>query len=342
MNRTISSILGHPEAAVAKAIAKLEAKNGYPSHDVRHLAENIQKTRIKLAELGLDPDDTTGEELYHSLLARFRQDSQLFDERFSLVGTSDNRSVTLATRMVLQNFEMPERWVLKSSVAKKLLKAQPPKKLMQRLSYRSVDSLLKREQLAEIYLGISYTETAIWHRAYSKLVCGLDSTAFEMRRLSLGSLNAAKWGELETEDLLAYNNDYGVLGFLPAQQNIGTLSLVVLLLDGLASFKELKVSEHASKLSRELIWWSDMDGLVANLNSEHISMSLDDVSLNDIHSHNFQDRVLEAGQRGFWWDLLSRYDNQLIPENDLNISFSRLLNLKAPLNQPAFEYAEDI
>src|SRR6266404_4594616 len=105
MNKIISAILGQSEPAVAKAIAKLEAKNGYPSHDVRHLAENIQKTRLKLTELGLDPDDTTGEELYHALLVRFNQDSQKFDKQFSLVNPNDNGSASLAVRLVLNNFE---------------------------------------------------------------------------------------------------------------------------------------------------------------------------------------------------------------------------------------------
>lgn len=336
-------MLGRSEPTVAKTIAKLEAKNGYPSHDVRHLAENIQKTRAKLAELGLDPDDTTGEELYHALQVRFNRDSQKFDNQFSLVNPSDNAPASLAISMVLNNFEMPERWGLKTSAAKKLLKSQPPKNLMRRLNYRSVDSLLKRENLAEIQLGINYTESAVWRRSYDKLVSNLDSTAFEPRKLQLSHLSAAKWGNIHSTDLLAYSNEYGVLGFLPPRQNLSTMNMVILVLDGLSSFMDLKVSGHTSKLSRELAWWSDMDGLVASLSSEHISMSLKDVSTNDIDSNRFQDRALEDGQRNFWRDLLNRYENQLEADEDAISSLKeRMINFKTPINQPAFEYAEDI
>jgi hypothetical protein len=341
MSRAISAMLDQPEHLVKRVINKLEDKNGYPSHDVRALAENIQKIRAKISDLGLDPDDTTAQELYHALHAKFDRDSRKFDEQFSLVGPSDNQPATLATRMVSKNFELPECWYLKSSAVKKLLRIQPPKKLMRRLNYRSVDSLLKRENLSELCLAAAYTESSVWHKGFDKLVSGLDSTAFEMRPLSLVSLSREKWGEFQTDEQVAYNNEFGVLGTLPGL-NVSALSAVILLLDALAALSELKISESASKLSQELVWWSDMDGLIANLASEHVSMSLSDVSKNHVRSHDFTERVMEAGRLGFWRDLLSRYQNQLIPDEDLNISFSHLLNLKAPINQPAFDYVEDI
>ena len=341
MSRIISAILDQPERAVKKAIDELEARNGYPSHDVRHLAECIQKIRLKLSDLGLDPDDTTGEELYQALLGKFNHDSQRFNEQFSLVGPSDNVPASLAMRIVLNNFQMPERWALKTSAAKALLKTQPPKNLMRRLNYRSVDSLLKRESIAQIYLGVNYTESAAWLKAHNKLVSGLDSTAFEVRSLNLITHNALKWGEAETGELLAYSNDYAALGLLLPQDSVSSLSLVIALLDALANFSGLRLSQHASKISHELVWWSDMDGLVANLNSEHVSMNLKDVFLNSLRSHSYHDRVLENAQHSFWQDLLSRYGNPLITQEDLNISFRSLLNLSPPLNQPAFEYADD-
>ena len=76
MSRVIADIIEHPESVVSKVISSLEAKNGFPSHDVRHYADSHQKSRIKIAELGLDPDDTTPEELYRSLLIKFQADAR--------------------------------------------------------------------------------------------------------------------------------------------------------------------------------------------------------------------------------------------------------------------------
>lgn len=342
MSKLISAILDQPEPSVKKLISKLEAKNGYPSHDVRHLAENIQKTRQKITELGLDPDDTTSQELYHTLISKFSSDSQKFDQRFSLVNTTQDQAAELAVRLVFHNFEMPQQWFIKASAAKKLLKNHQPKKLLRHLNYRSLDSLLKRENLAEIYLAISHVESVAWTKDHNKLISKLDSNDFELRKLSMCHLNRAKWGQLGSEDVLAHNSEYGVLGLLPDQQNVSTLSLVILLLDGLSGFKQLKTATSVAKLSPELDWWSDMEGLVANLAGDHVSMSLSDVSLNSSQTHSFQNRLSDAGKSGFWHNLLSRYENQLIPQEDLNINFSDLFNFKVPLNQPAFEYVEDI
>jgi ribosome assembly protein YihI (activator of Der GTPase) len=77
--KRIARILGEDEDRVATLVNALEEKNGFPSHDVRYLAENVQKIHSKITDLGLDPDDTTGEELFHALLVKFEKDSNVFD-----------------------------------------------------------------------------------------------------------------------------------------------------------------------------------------------------------------------------------------------------------------------
>ncbi len=70
MSKILAQLVQKPEAYVAKIIDELEAKNGSPSEDVRLLAENSVKSRAKLMDLRLDPNDTTEQELYHALLVR--------------------------------------------------------------------------------------------------------------------------------------------------------------------------------------------------------------------------------------------------------------------------------
>jgi hypothetical protein len=43
---------------------------------------------------------------------------------------------------------------LKRNVAKELLRSHPPRRLMKQLSFRSVDSMLKRENVCELYAGL--------------------------------------------------------------------------------------------------------------------------------------------------------------------------------------------
>jgi hypothetical protein len=253
MSKPISQILNHPERAVAKAIAKLEDKNGYPSHDVRLTAENIQKVRSKLAELNLDPDDTTGEELYQALMVKFQEDSRRFDEHFGMHARGFDEKSSKAFELVSKNADLPERWVMKASWAKSLLRQHPPKRVMKQLHYRSIDSMLKRENLAEIYLGIEFIES-------------------------------------------------------PAA------------------------------------WWSETDCLMANLAGEPVSLNLKDVADCHVSSASYKDRISQAGQKSFWRELLSRYENQIgIDEDNLPRFEDTIKNIGGVLtNQPAFEYVEDI
>ena len=168
MSHIIASLLGRPDHKVIKTVDQLEAKNGYPSHDVRHLADNIQRTRTKIGDLGLDPDDTTGEELYHALLVRFQEDSRKFDLQQGLSGQDFDSKSAKALEIINLNLALPERWVLKSNSAKNLLRQQKPARLMKLLNYRSVESLLKREDLREIYLIANLIETNTWQKANAK------------------------------------------------------------------------------------------------------------------------------------------------------------------------------
>jgi hypothetical protein len=339
MSKALSRVLEQPEEAIAHAIARLEEKNGYPSHDVRASADNIQKIRRKMQELGLDPDDTTAAELYHSLLVKFQTDARKFDEHFGMFSASYDQKIKLAVELVAGSAELPERWVLKPTAAKKLLRQHPPKQLMKRLRYRSVESFIKRQNIAEVYLAIEFVESAAWNKAHFKLASELETTAFEMRQLKLQALKS-NWGPFRSDDVYVSSGDYGVLGLSPGENlwSASLLMMVVLLLDKVGA-----KSSSAAKLSPAAAWWSETDHLIADLAGTPVSLNLKDIALNHAAKAEAEAAERSGGQRHFWKDLIGRYENQLPAEEDV---LSRLeapvLNIRLPLNQPAFEYAEDI
>lgn len=336
MNKRLSSLLGVPEKALAKAIGQLEAKNGYPSHDVRHLAETIQKTRKKIAELGLDPDDTTAQELYHALLAKFEKDSLKFEKSLAPEDRSFEKKAETAIRLTQENVELPQRWVLKSSAAKEILKLHPPRKLMKQTGYRSIESMFKREGIASVFLNANLIESGSWQKELGKKVSRKDSTAFEMRTISLIRLSSL--GIFEGASALQYNDEIGALGLVQnsVTEQMPLLSLTIMLLDSLGS------SARSSQLSQELSWWSDMDGLVAELGGVNLSLDIKDVSMNHIHQHEYDSSLSGAGRFAFWQGLLARYENQLQIEEDALAGLTKqVAAIKAPIRQPAFEYVED-
>lgn len=345
MSKLLSQLLGQPEHLLTQTIKRLEEKNGYPSHDIRLSAANEHIVRIKLAQLGLDPDDTTARELYHALQSKFQDDSRQFQAQFRRANDGFDASSAVAARLVSDSLELPQTWALKTSSAKELLRKHPPKKVMRRLHYRSIESLLKREDLSGVYLLLDKLESATWNKAHEKLIRALDTTAFELRPVKLCSINSYFSPDYAIGDHIVFNISLGILAVAPADDllNAPLLAHVMLLLDNLNSYKHLKVSKQAAKISPVLAWWEDMDFLIAELDSQHVSLNLCDAAMNHLYSGDFQDRTLEVSRRSFWKELADKYQNQLTAEEDkladLNQKFE---GLQASLNQPAFEYAGDI
>jgi len=340
MSRHISSLLGQPERLIKQKLAKLEDKNGYPSHDARHLADNIQAVRLKLSELGLDPDDTTAEELYHALLVRFEKDCLAFDIENNFHSVDFVQKAEKAIELIQKDIVLPQRWVLKSTAAKNLLRLHPPKKLMKQLSYRSVESMIKRENVAYLFIAANRIESAAWQNGLHQLVSRQDTTAFEVRQIALCQLEA----DGDALAPLVYNDDIGALAIVHSKttDSMRLLGLTVLLTDFMSSLSNSEVLQSRSE-SVVLKWWQEMDGLIFGLDQNHVSLNIKDASLNHARQNDFSGRVSAAGQAHFWKSLVSRYENQLAAaeEDILSDLSARVMAAKIPIRQPAFEFAEE-
>jgi hypothetical protein len=345
MSQKIAQLIGQPEPIVKKIVTQLEDKNGYPSHDARLMAQNIQKIRTKLTDLGLDPDDTTGEELYHALLIKFERDSSLFDISYGAKDLDFNELSTKAASLIMRNLESPNQWVLKNTAAKNILRSLAPKQVMKQLHYRSVESLLKHEAVTELFLAAQYLESATWLKNQSRLVSQLDQTSFESRPLKIIPLTYEKWSKAKKPPVhIVENYSVGAVSIWPSAdiKDAPLLSLALLLIDSLSSYKDIRLGQAAADLSETVSWWADMDHLVANLSSDHVSLSLKDCALNYLHSHDYEQRLMDHGQTSFWRELVSRYENQLDNEKALGtaiIQSMSTIKLRAP--QPAYEFVED-
>jgi hypothetical protein len=339
MSRRIAHLLDKPEKEITKVLARLEDKNGYPSHDARHLAENIQAVRRKVIDLGLDPDDTTAQELYHALLAKFEADSLSFDVANHFHAADFAAKAAKAAELVTKDSELPQRWVLKTTAAKNLLRSHQPKHLMKQLSYRSAESMLKRENIGELLIRANFSESASWKKELSRLVAKQDSTAFEVRAISLINIDDA---DADTEAPLVYNDDIGALALVrnKASELMKLLSLCIVLDDFLASLSD---SAHKFISSDETLnWWQEAEHLLAVQDGQAVSLNIKDAGLNHSRTHDFAERLMGAGRTAFWKHLLSRYENQLAIEEDLLLDeMAQILPARIPIRQPAFEYAED-
>jgi hypothetical protein len=188
MSKKLSELLGQPEALVETAVKKLEHLNGFESTDIKLLADINNKIRTKTKELGLDPDDTTGAELFHALRVKLADD----EERLNLSAQELTSAITKAHKSY-------KVYALKHSVAKELLRAHPPRKLMKHLNYRSVDSMIKRENIVELYAGLPLIELPRWQNVFWKDLAKLTPSDFESRSIEIISMAAKRWEGLSEE-----------------------------------------------------------------------------------------------------------------------------------------------
>jgi hypothetical protein len=237
MTRFLSRALGAKEPTFSQGLQQLEQAAGRPATDIRLTADIIQRTRTKVAELGLDPKDTTGPELYSALQERMRQDEQKVLQALNVAEGAAPDDVVARIQQFLEKHKMPKDcFALKASVAKKLLKKKPPKLAMKRLGYRSVDSMLKHEQVAALYAAALIAEGPAWHKIFREQYAKLSPSDFETRKLCLIHPTSKRWHELAREFVSGSHHnivsfrELGAAVLLPIEQAVDALAITTLLL----------------------------------------------------------------------------------------------------------------
>ena len=195
MTRVLSELLAAEEPLFGMAIKQLEQASGDSSVDVRLTAEIIGKVHMKMRALGLDPTDTTGRELYGALCSLLAQHDRFLAERIGAQDASSAQEVVSRVIETVAALDVPKNaWLLKHSVAKRLLQAMPPKKVMKQLGYRSIDSMIKREPISEVFGAIRFLETEAWQNKFIHSYKSLKPTDFEVRPIEIIQVDAKKWG----------------------------------------------------------------------------------------------------------------------------------------------------
>lgn len=257
MSKVLAELLGVAEPLFKDQINKLESASANPSVDVRLIAEMIGKVHVHKRALGLDPDDTTGSELYYALRQLCRLHDTFLTRRIGVEVTDSNNEKTEALVRFFHRLRIPsEAWVIKHSVAKKMLKALPPKKVMKKLNYRSIDSLLKRESIATIFAGIRVFESQDWQKNFVAKYKKLTPADFETRPVEIVIMNQKEWVEsVETyvsknQQNITHLKEIGVIAILPIPNSVKDGLVITLLLFLLHYLGEIRAYSSYCKLQQ--------------------------------------------------------------------------------------------
>lgn len=183
-------------------VAKLESLSGYNGEDVRLLASAKQAVAAKIASLGLDGYDTTSHELFHALQVKLDKDSQHLAQALGFKSSEQVDSQTQRLINFISYASRDEVLALKPAVIKDILRHSPPKRLMKRLHYRSLESMLKHESASQLFTGARALESGLWHRDAAKALALVGRADFETRQVEFLAMPAARWGQSASETVV--------------------------------------------------------------------------------------------------------------------------------------------
>lgn len=232
MSRVLAGLLGANEVPFRQQVQRLEQAAGLPSADIRLSAHVLQATRQKIRELGLDPTDTTGPELFAALQTRLGQDE--IRVRASLNLRADIQVVDMLEHIaeaLTQLDHHSDVYVIKSTVMKQLLKKLKPKATMKRLGYRSMDSMLKHEPVAQLLAACQVSESTEWHEARLRAYRKLQTKDFEARRPQFVVPSSKQWPKLAEAHTAQHRHhlievpELGAVVILPMERDLPGLAV---------------------------------------------------------------------------------------------------------------------
>ena len=258
MTKFLSQALQASEPFLRQTLRRLESANGHPNTDIRLSTEISQAAKDKLIGLGLDPVDTTPEELYNALQERVKADDARLNRMLrTSAATHISAEADVVAGMVRALKQLPDSkrcFALKASVLKSILKQVPPKKAMKQLGYRSLDSFLKHEQPVSVLAAAWLSEDGHWHKRLLAQYKQLTAADFENRSIQVIELDAERWHKLaeqavaEKQHNLLCFREFGALVFLPLPADTPVGSTIASLSLALHELNEIRASSTFLKL----------------------------------------------------------------------------------------------
>jgi hypothetical protein len=255
MTRLLSDSLQATEPSFRLGLRSLDAGQ---NTDIRFSAHVRQATQAKMRELGLDPQDTTPEELYHLLQQRMRADDTKLAKRLRTeAATHVSAEAEVVSGMIHTLKQLPDSkhcFALKNSSLRALLKKLPPKKAMKQLGYRSQDSFLKHEAPASVLAAAWLTEGASWQHRLLEQYKHLTSADFETRDITIIQPDSKRWRELaesavrQKKHTLLCFKELGTLVFLPFPAEIPDGAVTATLGLALHELNQIRASSTFLKL----------------------------------------------------------------------------------------------
>jgi hypothetical protein len=256
MSRVLAELLGAAEPAFRRQIEQLEQAAGLPAADIKLMMQVINETREKIRQLGLDPHDTTGRELFAALQERLRQDEARVRESLGVLTVASPTQVLEAVKHNIDKLDKnTHAFVIKQSTMRQILKKLQPKVTMKRLGYRSMDSMLKHEPVPQLLAAALLSESKDWHKKRLDAYKKLTARDFETKKVSLLVPTTKQWPKLAANHVTTFKHnllalsELGSVVLLPLEEDLPGLAITTMLLS-MDAINEIRVRSSFLKLQQ--------------------------------------------------------------------------------------------
>lgn len=240
----LARILRVDKTAFAEFEKNMDEKTGKAGTIERIVSENDSIVSSRLADLGLDRT-ADAKVVYGALAAKIEEDDR---KLFDLIGMDTLMGEEAAKKICsFTTKAMPPQtgFFLKHEKAEEFLRNTPPKNIISNLGYSSVDELLEKEDLLEVFSALRFLEDSEWlNNVFFKQYEALQPSDFEERQIEVRALGQ-KWAAV-AEKFVAkkYHNvshlkELGVIFVIPIFMEIPgeTMRLISLLMHYLNEVK---------------------------------------------------------------------------------------------------------
>lgn len=162
------------------SLAEATGKKDVPEKLVEEIEKKLTE---KLAFLEIDRD-ASASEAYDALISKMEADDMALFELFRSPDYSKPEAYKTVLGFAREASRVKEGLFLKHDKAREFLRAQPPPRILEALGYGSVEELLRKEDLSEIYSALRFLEDSEWlNGVFFKQYETLRPSDFERRSI---------------------------------------------------------------------------------------------------------------------------------------------------------------
>ena len=193
--KKIAALLGGArEEVILDLEKKMEKVTGKKKVLEKIVEENRQKVRESLEKLGLSEKEKA-EVIYRAFLDKVQKEDENLYKFFASPEFDTIKGCQILVMKAQEIAKTKEVFVLSKAKAEELLRTNPPQNILKLFGCLSIDELLKKEDVLELFCGLRFAEDKLWlNNVFFKPYENLKASDFEKRPIGVRVLSEV-WTE---------------------------------------------------------------------------------------------------------------------------------------------------